>query len=481
MRLSNILEVLTFIALTCGTLFGQAWTEQQTTNELFNGRAPWVAGYQTSDGQVTTNGYLQVDGVGGAGQWFNVNQKSQYQIATLVGVKSGSGWAGFGVTYYDASANQVGQQLKEIKANASNGGESTRYSIGLAVPSSAAYAYVWIWSTNGGGYVQAGDFKVVNYFPEGNFSYDPSAPSGSTYTQNFPSGRNRLINGNFETNSNAQNSDRHEGDEFWNVIGSDDSVYWALTGEFTNIVIGLRMGSKTEDNVIWQDVGGVQPGQEYSYRIQAGTRQAYGPLEDRPAVVAGVDFHDASGAKIGVASKGIVKRYQTGRYRDASAVEVLNFTPPSGTTRTVAWVWTEATGDSDANLVVEELSITPREYEPPQIEWVRASTVRTSGLPATVVIKITDNFAIDTSSFDDGDFLVYKVGGGTLDLEFIGRSIFDFNTNQQWVTRDLTAADNGSYNVYYDNGGITDLSGNTLVRDSIYMGSFEVQIGALAE
>lgn len=467
-------SVLVACLLASGSTFGaSAWTEQQTINEQVNGSQGWVASFGTAPQQVTTNGYLSVGGVGGAGQYFVVNQKSQYQIATLTGIKSGGSWSGFGVTYYDATWNEVSVQYKEIKANANNGNASTRYAIGLVPPANAAWAYVWVWNNNGNGYVQAGDFKVVNYFPEGNFNYDPNAPSGSTYTQTFPSNRNRVINGNFETARNAQNGDRYEADEFWSVVGSDSEVFYFNDGGL-GIPNGIRMGSNAETNLIYQNVPDVQAGQEYTLKINAGRVDYQG---GSPFAVAGVDFYDAGGNKIGSASNGLDKDWIFGKF-GGPQLDVINFTPPNGTTRTVLWVWAEATGASNALVYVNSLSIRPREYQAPTIDFVSAPEITTSKSGAAT-IRIRDNDRIDGDSIDGRDFRFIGPNGQELPLYVNDPNPF-FGPGDEYyyyTQRALTSADNGTWRIFYREGEIADVTGNKLYRGKFtYMGSFEVNI-----
>lgn len=461
MRLSHrYFNVIRSVAVACliasGTVFGASWTEKQTVNELVNGSQGWIASYGTSQQQVSTNGYLAVNGVGGAGQYFAVNQQSKYQIATLIGSKAGSGaWAGFGVTYYDASWNEISVQFKEIKADLGLDATPTRYAIGLVPPSNAVWAYMWVWNNNRNGFVHAGDFRCMNYFPEGNFSYDPSAPAGSTYTQTFPETRNRIVNGNFETR------DRFEADEYWNVVGSDGSVYY---DEYISYTLGgysyFRMGSETEVNMIYQYVSDLQPGQAYTFNIKGG--RAGGDVEGSPYVVAGVDFYDANWNKLGDESKAMTKGY--------SSTDFVNFTPPNGTVNTVAWVWAQP----EATFLMNELSIRPREYTPPRIELGDIRGPFDTGW----TVKITDS-NLDTDTIDSNDFVFVGPDGverlvwyQAVPPRLSGGWPRDHYT---YYLRSGSSAPNGTYKIYYQNNEIGDTSGNLVdLGTNNLIGAFEI-------
>lgn len=296
----------------------------------------------TAEEQLRTdNGYLSVAGIGGAGQFFVVNQQSKFQIATCTAVKS-SRWSAFGVTYYDESWNEVGVQRKRIFADVQFNDPETRYAIGLAVPDDAVFAYLWVWNDDSTGYVQMDDFRVVNYFPEGNASFDGTESPGNQYTQTFPAGRNLIINGAFETFA-------FEADEFW----VDSTGFGARKPNEFEPYVGLGLGNAKVLSLISQEVRDIQPGNEYTLTIRGG-------LESSLVAVVGIDFLDADGNEIDEVFQAVTDTWQLDGPEPGPGLQTLDFTMPIDAQKAVIWVWVPKTGSGSANLWLNELSVTTR-------------------------------------------------------------------------------------------------------------------------
>lgn len=466
MRLINSLvfvAVATLMATSITTSTAVAsLTEQQTSNENINGSAYWNVSYGTAPQQLrTNNGYLSVAGVGGAGQFFPVNGKSKYQIATCRALKSSS-WSGFGVTYYDAFGNEVHVVRKEITADIRNGDGESRYAIGIVFPESAVLAYLWVWNNDGAGYVQLDDFRVVNYFPDGNAAFDGSQPAGSQYTQTFPADRNLILNGDFETTD-------FEGDEFWNVVEIDNSVY-PRTSYTLGQLFGLHVGSPSGVNVVYQIVPEIQANKQYSLEISAG-RVGTGQVG-----VVGVDFYNSSWNKLGDASAE-VQPWVGGKFGGPST-QVLNFSTPSGTVHLVVWTWVPATGEVYLNRLV----LNEREYEPPVVELRSAADISSTFVSNSIRLRTTDNDRVDSSTRDGNDLTVIGPNGqersvAYTDNPFYGELfVYDYTVNGSW-----SASDNGTWSIRYNPGEIVDISGNAAIlpfpgANSQILGSFEVNI-----
>lgn len=455
--------------LLCGSSFASL-TEVQTVNGGVNGSQGWVASFGTAPQQVTTNGYLSVGGIGGGGQFFTMNGKSLYQIVRCTALKSSS-WAGFGVTYYDASFNEIGSQQKVITADIRNGDQETLYAIGLVPPSNAVYGYMWVWNNDSNGYVQVDNFRLENYFPDEHADFDGSQAPGDQYTQTFPDRRNLMVNGSFETFE-------FETDEFWNVVDVNNSVRRERLQIGIAGVSSLRVGSANQADFLYQTIPGVQAGQPYTFEV------AYGRLrDDAPAAFAGVDFFDANGNKIGDTVIQLDSTFIFGRF--ASPVrEFRNVTAPNGTAYAIGWAWTAPLGDTDSPLYLNTLSLKTREFEPPTIELVQAPdvTVETSPFSYVMAFRINDNDRLDRDTLDGNDFTV--VGpNGTRTVGFRprnpniggGRPLDEY----EWSLRgdDLTAADNGTHTIFYTNGEIVDINGNATVLQNTAVGTFQVNIG----
>ena len=457
----------TLVVANC--VWAQALMEQQTSNNTINGLDSWNVSAGTAPEQVSVNnGYLSIGGIGGAGQFFGVNGRSRYQIAKCIAVKASS-WAGFGVTYYDAAFNEVGVQSKEITADLRFGGNASLYSIGLVPPPNAVFAYLWIWNNDPTGYVIAQDFKALNYFPYGDADFNDSNPLGNRYTQTFPADRNLIINGSFETNQRAINfADPYEGDEFWNVIGSDDSVFYQRSDGLGGPT-GLRIGSVTETNVIYQTVPDVQAGQPYTLEVsflrEFATSSECTPAgcnlpSDVAGAVAGVDFFDSNWNKLGD---------QSVTLRQFENFDAVNFTPPSETAHTVVWVWVEQNQEPGEQTIISSLSITPSEFEPPTFELLG---IDSSGTPVVATFRITDNEEVDLSTVNFTNF-VYVGPDGEEIATFHSRPPNGPSDQHRYSM--FAPLVSGTYSLFYNNGTIKDVAGNATFVESTLVGTFQVE------
>ena len=96
-----------------------------------------------------------------------------------------------------------------------------------------------------------------------------------------------------------------------------------------------------------------------AYKLQAVYgRRNYDGLGS-PYVIAGIDFYDSNGNKLGDASFNLDKEWRDSFKDPGPALDLVDFSTPIGTTRSVVWVWAEPTGASDAYVTVAQLFLRP--------------------------------------------------------------------------------------------------------------------------
>lgn len=436
-----------FIVFMVTSFAHAATTEIQTINKGINGSTGWVASYGTASEQVRSdNGYLSIAGRGGAGQYFLVNGKSKYQIATATALKA-SNWGAIGVTYYDSNWNEVHVVRKEVTDDLRFGGQESRYAIGIVPPSNAAFGFLWVWNDDVNGYTQVDNFELLNYFPSGDATFDGSQPVGDQYTQTFPDGRNLLVNGDFETSE-------FEGDEFWNVLEIDDSVYWQ-TQPYLGGTNGLHVGSPFGVNLISQVTTELVGGSAYSM-VFTGGRNSYAG-SGSPWAIVGVDYYDGNWNKLDSDSTAITNFYDVGKFPRSNDT-ILQLQPPVGTVNSVVWVWVEA---GDSPLWVRRIKVSEADLEPPVVD---VTSVRAFGAGRAFDARFSDNTAVDNSTLDSNDFKVIGPNGEERSVAYNPPRPFQYPDYS--IEGVFDAAENGTWRVIYNPGEIADIFGNAAQRPS---------------
>lgn len=359
--------------------------------------------------------FLRVTGQGDIGQFVGINGKSPYQVLSCLAFKqsddgsSPDEWSGFGVTYYDAFGNELEVQQKEIgpafgSANRGYADGMVPYAIGLVVPQNAVFAYIWVWNGDAAIDTYVDNFELVNYFDDGRYDIDQSQPPGDRYQWVPRTRANLILNGSF--------SNQFGNDEFWQIDEVFDTVY--PYSRFGSIDSGkfsaLIMGGTFNANLIYQFVGGVQPGIAYDltalYRRPIVSGQG-----DPPFAIAGIDYFDAGGTKIADAT--IVMQDVQPDFTITERRSSVSTTPPPNTAFGYAWVWVAPSGTSiEAPLELVSFSLREENTTPPTIAF--------SDFPPTIDGRRVFAVTVDQPNLrggdcnpegSDGDFTVSGVNG----------------------------------------------------------------------
>lgn len=456
-----------------------AQRERQTTNHNFATSQGW----QTSAGTpasttIQWNGKMEVIGRGGAGQFFELNHATPYQIAACTATTSdGDEWAGFGVTYYDQWWNEVHGAQKQIRRG---DGNPIRQSLGIEYPADAVFAYVWVWndccSTT-----TVESLSVDNFFPEG-FEFDAGAPPGDQYRITYPERRNLIENGDFGAArffDFAAGQSFYEGHEFWNRQAADNAIV------FEQVPGGLpfsamRLGDPNSSALMYQIVPEVTGGGDYTFEVLGGRRQVF---EAAPYAIAGIDFFDGSWNKLGAQTMVLDDVLRIGKLVSAPR-QSRNLEAPPETSHAVVWVWVEALGDNQyADLWLSSVELRVREFETPVIGLFAVNDVEAEQNGNDVRFWITDNDRLDQSTLDNSDFFAIGPGGQRRELTYVIPNPFTGRplTEKYRVNGLFTEADNGRWIVYYEAGEIADRTGNAALLPfpgavSQYVAEFRVAI-----
>lgn len=283
---------------------------------------------------MTTNNagvgqYVLVDELGGA---------NEYHILACQGYKK-SGWAAFGITYYDGSWNEIDSQRQQFGpptgSSRGNGDGMRPYSIGIDVPSNAIYAYIWVWNAEGGE-VAFDEFQLVEFLP-----------SPST---------NLVQNGNFSTGTRVSNpfgSVRYSGQDFWQLgTGIQDDATIFHGGGGYGLFASLQMQGTGDSDLIYQRIAGIEGGKRYTLR----TNYVRGlNFQGNPAAVSGIDFFDTGGNKVGANTTLLDSEDD---FNGTFSSESVSFNAPTNADVGYVWVWM-GPGGSGQGVYLRNISLEP--------------------------------------------------------------------------------------------------------------------------
>lgn len=374
---------------TGGAAFGDDYFERRTFNESFeNGLANWTSvrdgvvsivpwstvpaesGFNqfflttpddASSSLLADQNVLKLSGDVGLWQYSPINNKSDVQVLAcsarkrlIPGQAGEMGWAGFGVTYYDASWNQVGFYQREILASKRKisfvGGFSSYSSVGVKVPPTAVHSIVWISNDGENTETWAEDLVLLNVFQDELPSVDPSAPIGDQLTQ--AARDNITFNSQFTALATFDRSDPNDpGSTQRSILLRNDNL-WEESPSDIQPMEGTLTG--IGDSSYWQEIT-VQSSQSYRLDI------AYFKTDitsDKPASSAGVDFFDESWNLVGKEAVAL----GVGNSEQRS----LDFTVPPTTRFAYVWVWHEGLPPGVFNnatswVRIDSLTIKPTE------------------------------------------------------------------------------------------------------------------------
>lgn len=302
------------------------------------------------DGKV-----VKLSGRVGLWQYAAINGKATRQVACcnarkrlIPGANGTTGWAGFGVIYYDASWVEIDrqeQQIFDVKTNAIEPDVGySQYSFGLNIPSDAVYSILWISNDGNNTELWADDLILLNMF-SGPPRQDLSQPVGSRFTQD-PLSTSFLGNASFngiisfdyvDFNSGFSVSDR--------FILANSSYFWdsALLSQSARIDRGIMRNASAQ----WQLIDLV-PGETYELRV------AYGDYGNQAVV--GIDFYDSNWNQIDKVSEPLDANYSGFFPTGGTAfLDKQLFTVPTNAAHSSFFIWNAEGGQ----ISIYQAYITP--------------------------------------------------------------------------------------------------------------------------
>ncbi len=305
---------------------------------------------------------IKMSGATGLWQYVPVNGKSARQALhcnarkRLIPGRSGAtGWASFGVFYYDAGWNEVGFFEDEILEEKSEVGYFdglnfySQSTLGCRVPASAKHAIIWIANDGANTETYADDLILLNLF-DGVPIYNPSAPARNQLSQDSAK-TNLVANSSFSGILPFDLTNPVDQDDTGRFVLSNRDFYWKRAslfdvGTLTSPRNGFLRGATSS---YWQEITVVP---QQTYLINA----AYGIIGTFGAV--GVDLYDANWNRIGTESltlDGAAKSIEINSGIEYSYVSGA-FTTPTNVKYASAYIW-RAGGEGDIKIV--HFSIAP--------------------------------------------------------------------------------------------------------------------------
>lgn len=309
---------------------------------------------------------IKMSGPTGLWQYVPVNGKSAVQalhcnarkrlIPGRPGGPGDTGWASFGVFYYDAGWNEVGfveeQILEDMTEYGNYDGGTNVFSsatLGCRVPASAKHSIIWIANDGTNTETYADDLILLNVF-EGVPTYNPSAAPRNQLSQD-PAKSNLVANSNFSGILQFDLADPVNQQSAGRFLLANRDFSWKRLSlydvePFTIPQAGLLTGATSS---YWQEIA-IAPQQTYLINAAYGIFGAYGAI--------GVDLYDADWKLIGTKNltlDGARKSTDINSEIEYSYV-TGTFTTPANAKYASAYIW-RAGGEGDINVVL--FSITP--------------------------------------------------------------------------------------------------------------------------
>lgn len=491
----KLICVCTFAAMTnlatVATVFGQygsAILDQQSVNRQFNGPQGW--NNVSSQSQLVTgsdgNTALFLNGAGGWSQFIPLNGAADYHLVSILARRSNldhpsSGWAGFGVTYYDEFFNTIDVVSREIKEAAGTISLSElRYEISTRIPDNAVFANIWVWNSNNTTSTTVDEFSIAHFFPDN----DVLARDGVLVDP-------RKVDRNLISNGTFQQYGRYQDDI---VVGLSGTSFWstdvAENGTGIQFRSGfLEVGARDCATSLWQNID-VAANTTYELRVDALRRNVQGGFSPmgRPWASIGVDFYDSNWqflSKEVIAVNDVTASAEVDLLNyfvnNPATVKTASFSSPAGARYASCWIWIEGSGpERFVPLVVRSLRLRAvgLDVSPPTAAVTREPITTGGATQIGFDILITEPSGLGanvpgaeaTVSGPNGyrrDVVVLRslgIGNGTTVLI----STVDAPGGQ------LGREDNGIYTVTILAGQIQDIYGNFMPQQQI--GTIEVNI-----
>ena len=458
-RSFSLMAALLVCGLTPVSLLAQIYKPLSSNGQFSSGLTSWNAsgsGVSVTDqgpqsdsgrdsfGQVTFGGNkLHLDGTSFVWQLVDVPTGTKYHQLNCQAYKesldgNSTGWAGYGIIYYDVLWGVIDSFEKQIHtAGSMLETPFSPSSLGVRVPADATYAIIW--ASNDAANTRS-SFDALTLFDYVKASYNGGAgPFLGTTQPNFFA-------------DTLGNSHKQSGLQFWSLDGCID----VGTGFIGNVGTPCSIAQEVDVTV-----GKKYLASWYSDVVRTG---------DLPVANFGVDFFDAQWNRIDGSYRTLV---------DSNATE-FQFSPPAGTVHAVVWVWVDALNSLDERLSPPYINVEERDVTAPTV------SLRT---PVPNITQSDIGLAFEVNYVDDLTFVdiaslrtAFEVRGPTgkilpCDLFGFGEGgngnnvstlkillqQFDFSWSQEPL---------GIYEVWLTDAGIRDGAGN--VRSNQLLGSFRL-------
>lgn len=385
-----------------------------------------------------TDARLQLTGNSGVWQYVPLASPAKYQLLNVQACKrtrTGSGtagWAGIGVTYYDAGWGVIDSFEKQINGPAVVGSNlGIPCSLGVRVPPNAAHAIIWAANEADNTEAFFDDLFLLDYLEDESYrmTFGPNPNNTYSYQQFDIFGNPHFLSGL----------------QFWNTI------------DFIDLGSG-SLGRAGASCAIAQEIE-VQPGSVYNTQCFANFR----PQLNGTVANFGFDFFDANWNRVGGVFKSFIGFDVTIRFRT-----------PANAAHTVMWAWVDAVDANDNLLgpmsiyIQESGTAGVPDTNPPVMEIVDPIPDFQSGggfLPVgfnTLVTQIADDISgVDTDSLAGPEVAIAIRGPSGRIYEM--RSTFNSLGGEEAYFEhfvDFSREEPGTYTVFLKPNILRDNAGN---------------------